>query len=418
MMSRHNLATVVSFEFRRTVTKRRFWIGTMIVPIMIAIVFGLSYFSSQATSNSLRAQKHASFTFTYVDASGLVNPAVVAKFGGHIAPSISDGIAAVKSGRVDAFFHYPAAPVTEPISVYGVDVGIFNNAKYSSVATAILQTSVTAQLHSPSLAPIVRGALKVKSTTFSNGVVSPGLNGLIPPLIYLVIFYLVILLLSNQMLMSTVEEKENRVTEMILTTVDARTLIVGKIFSLFSAGAIQMLVFASPVIVGYIFFRSSLNLPNVNFTDFTIAARPMITGVLLLLGGFTLFTGSLVTIGAMMPTAKDAARFSSLVMVSLFIPFYAASLVVSDPSVLIVKIFTFFPFTAPVTGMLRNAFGSLSGTASLVLVVELFAIGLFVMQMGIRLFQYGSVEYTRKVSLRTAFGLLCSSGGPSSKLSK
>ncbi|NNN09349.1 MAG: ABC transporter permease [Acidimicrobiaceae bacterium] len=405
-MRRHNLATVVSFEFRRTVTKRRFWIATLIVPVLIATVFALTYFSSRATSNSLSAQKHASFSFTYVDASHLVNPEIASRFGGRAATSVAGGIAAVKSGRIDAFFDYPAAPATHSILVYGKDVGIFNNAKYSSVATAILQASAIARLPSPSLAPIVRGAVSVKSTTYTNGVTSPGLNGVIPPLIYLLVFYLVIVLLGNQMLTSTVEEKENRVTEMILTTVDARTLIIGKILSLFSAGAVQMLVFASPVVVGYVFFRSSLSLPNVNFADLVIAPRPMITGALLLLGGFTLFTGALIAIGAVMPTAKEAGGFFGAVLGSIFIPFYASSLIVSHPTALIVEVFTFFPLTAPVTAMVRNAFGSLSATASMVLVVELFAIGLFVIRMAIRLFQYGSIEYARKVSLRTAFGLL------------
>lgn len=405
-MRRHNLATVVSFEFRRTVTKRRFWIATLIVPLLIATVFALAYFSSRATTNSLSAQKHASFSFTYVDASHLVNPALAATFGGRATTTVAAGIAAVKAGRIDAFFVYPAAPATHAILVYGHDVGIFNNSRYSSVATALLQASAVARLPSPSLAPLVSGAVHVTLTTYANGVVSPGVNGVIAPLIYLLVFYLVIVLLGNQMLTSTVEEKENRVTEMILTTVDARTLIIGKIISLFSAGAVQMLVFASPVVVGYIFFRSSLRLPSVNFADLVITARPMIVGALLLIGGFTLFTGALIAIGAVMPTAKEAGGFFGAVLGSIFIPFYASSLIVSHPTALIVEVFTFFPLTAPVTAMLRNAFGSLSMTASLVLLVELFAVGLFVIRVAIRLFQYGSIEYSRKVSLRTALGLL------------
>lgn len=246
----------------------------------------------------------------------------------------------------------------------------------------------------------------MRSTTFSDGVRSPGLNGVIPPLIFLLVIYLVIVLLGNQMLTSTVEEKENRVTETILTTVDARTLIIGKILSLFSAGSVQMLVFASPVIIGYAFFRSSLRLPAVNFADLVFAPRPMVTGALLLLGGFTLFSGILIAIGAVMSTAKEADGFFGAALGSIFIPFYASSHIVSHPSSLIVGVFTFFPLTAPVTARLRNSFGSLSVSVSAVLIIELSAIGLVVAWMAIRLFQFGSIEYPRKVSWRTAFGLL------------
>ena len=46
---------------------------------------------------------------------------------------------------------------------------------------------------------------------------------------FLLTFYVSILLLSNQMLNSTLlEEKENRVTEMILATLNPTTLITGK----------------------------------------------------------------------------------------------------------------------------------------------------------------------------------------------
>ena len=52
------------------------------------------------------------------------------------------------------------------------------------------------------------------------------------------VFFLVIVMLSNQMLNSTLEEKENRVTEMILTTVNPTTLVLWKILAVFAVGAV------------------------------------------------------------------------------------------------------------------------------------------------------------------------------------
>ena len=40
-MSRHNLSTVIGFEFFRTVKKRRFWITTLAIPVALAIVSDL-----------------------------------------------------------------------------------------------------------------------------------------------------------------------------------------------------------------------------------------------------------------------------------------------------------------------------------------------------------------------------------------
>jgi ABC-2 type transport system permease protein len=91
-------------------------------------------------------------------------------------------------------------------------------------------------------------------------------------------------------------------------------------------------------------------------------------------------------------------------MTLIFVPFYIVTLVVSDPRAWIVQLFTFFPYTAPVTAMLRNGFGSLSPLESTLVIVELFALGAVVLRLAVVLFRYGSIEYTRKVSLRAVLG--------------
>ena len=402
-MARHNLSTVISFEVTRTLTKRRFWIATLIVPVIIGIVIALVTISNSATDASVNSQKSAKFTFSYSDASGRVDPAVVKAIGGTEATDPAEAIAAVKSGKLDAFFAYPENPAKQQTKVYGVDTGIFNNGKYSSVATQILVASAQAKIGDKDLTTLAQGNLPVDATTYKDGVESGGFNGLIPPLLFLVLFYVVILLLGNQMLTSTLEEKENRVTEMILTTLNPTTLVMGKVISLFIVGIVQMLVFEIPIFIGYAFFRSSLNLPDFDLSNLTFSPGPMIVGFLLLIGGFTLFTGTLVAVGAIMPTAKEAGQIFGIMMALIFIPFYAVTLVVSDPHTFIVQIFTYFPYSAPVTAMLRNAFGSLSVTESITVIVELFVLGTIVLQVAVRLFRYGSIEYTRKVSLKTAF---------------
>ncbi len=399
-MARHNLGTVVRFEFIRTIAKRRFWIATLFVPVLLIIVFVLVFVSNSSTRTSAEAQKNAHFTFQYTDASGLVNPAIVQSLGGTLAPSDEAGIAAVKSGEVDAYFAYPADPAKQTIRVYGQDNGLFANGKYSSVAESILQSSVEQKVDSPQTTAILQGSVNSTTTTFKNGSVSGGFNAVLPALLFLVIFYVVILLLGNQMLNSTLEEKENRVTEMILTTINPTSLIIGKVVSLFMIGLVQMLVFVIPTVLAYLFFRQQLNIPELDLSQFVFDPQTMIIGVLILLGGFSLFTGTLVALGAVMPTAKDAGPIFGALMILIFIPFYTVTLVVSDPSAFIVQVFTFFPYSAPVTALLRNAFGTLPLWQAVFVIVELFVLSAIVLRLAVRLFRYGSIEYTRKVSIR------------------
>ncbi len=402
-MRRHNLGNVISFELVRTMKKKRFWLGIFAIPLLIVIVFTLVSVSNGHSAKTTANQKNARFSFEYTDASGLVDPAIISKLKGTQAPSESAGIGDVKSGKVDAYFFYPSHPAKEVIKIYGAEKGVFEDGKYSSVAHMILQTSVESKIGSADVSAIARGGIKSTTVTFRNGRAAGGLNSLIPPILYLAIFYLIIVLLGNQMLTSTLDEKENRVTEMILTTIDPTNLIVGKVVSLFVLGVVQMLVFAIPILTGYIFFRSDLNLPNIDFSHLVFDPQQMIVGALILVGGFTLFTGTLVALGAAMPTAKDAGPIFGSLIALMFIPFYIFSVITSSPNALIVQIFSYFPYSAPVTGMLRNAFGTLPLWQGVIVIAELFGLAALVLRLAVRLFRYGSIEYSRKLSLREVF---------------
>jgi ABC-2 type transport system permease protein len=402
-VAQHNLDTVIRFEFFRTVKKRRFWIATLAIPVLLAVVFALVYVSGSGTSSASDAQKNAHLSFAYTDASGIVTDAVAAQFGGTKAADPAKAIADVKAGSIDAYFAFPARPATQPVQVYGVDKGIFKNGTYEAVAKQMLVTAAQESIGSTQLTKLVQGAVTTHSQTYKNGQASGGINALIPPLVFLVIFYMSIILLSNQMISSTLEEKENRVTEMILTTLNPTTLIVGKVLALFLVGLVQILTFLVPVILGYVFFRSKLNLPNVDLSHLTLEPGPMIVGALLLVGGFILFTGTLVAIGAVVPTAKEAGTIFGPLIALMFIPFYIVSLIVSDPGAPIVQIFTYFPFSAPVTAMLRNGLGSLSAIQSTIVIVELFVLGSLALRLAVHLFRYGSISYSKKLSIRDSF---------------
>ncbi len=196
--------------------------------------------------------------------------------------------------------------------------------------------------------------------------------------------------------------RQSRVTEMILTTLNPTTLISGKVLALFAVGAVQILVFASPFIIGYLFFREQVSIPDVDLTALVFEPVPMIIGFLLLVGGFTLFTTTLVAIAAVMPTAKEAGNFISVMMALIVVPFYAISLIFSNPQALIVQLFTYFPFSSPVTAMLRNGLGSLSTTEAAVVIAILFIGSGLMFRLAVRLFQYGSIAYTTKVNIKTA----------------
>lgn len=75
-MKTYNLATVIAFEVRRTLAKPTFWIASLSVPLLMAFIFGLSFFSGMTAAQSSLESDAQPVTFTYTDASGIVVPEV------------------------------------------------------------------------------------------------------------------------------------------------------------------------------------------------------------------------------------------------------------------------------------------------------------------------------------------------------
>lgn len=120
-----------------------------------------------------------------------------------------------------------------------------------------------------------------------------------------------------------------------------------------------------------------------------------------MIGGLMLFTGTLVAIGAVMPTAKEAGQYFGIAIILMFVPFYIIMLILSDPNAMVVQAFTFFPYTAPVTALLRNAFGSLNLVDAAIVISSLIVLGTIIILLAVRLFRYGAMQYDGRLSLKT-----------------
>jgi len=393
-----NIATVVAFEVRRTLRTKAFWVAGLLVPILFALLFFvMQTTTSNATSGSGAGQ---AFGFEYVDESGLVDPAIAAAAGGAPITDPAQGLADVKAGTTQAFIHWPADVATQTTTVAGQDVGVMNSSKYSAMAIGVLQASAAGKVGDPALVRATTGNLDVSLTTYANGAPAGGLGAVIPPLVFLAALYLVLLTQGNRMLNSSLEEKENRVTEMILTTIRSSSLLAGKVISLIVVGIIQVLVTTLPVVaVGLIVRRGQV---SGFWSTLEFNPQRMILGALLLLAGFLLFTGGCVAIGAAVPTVKDASSMFTVVVLVLLAPFFVLTLVMTNPGAPAVQVLSYFPFTAPVTGMIRNAFGSLSWGAGLAEVGISLVFAWLVFMLAVRLYQYGSIEYDKKINLGLA----------------
>lgn len=398
MSKMHNLGTVFKFETIRVLKKPTFWLMALGFPLMFAALYGIVFWSQITTMQAAKELEKQEFSLAVTDDSKLVRPELLMAAKTKTVESKEAGINDVKNGKIDAYIFFPKDIGKQKVEVYGKDVGLFQNGKYGAVAQSLLSQSVASGVSQAQVA-ILQNKVQLSSTTYLDGKEHGGINEMIAPGLFLVIFFMLITFFGNQMLTSSTEEKENRTVEMLLTMVKTDTLITGKILSLMVLALIQMLVIILPVAAGYLAFGSKLQLPNMDLSLLVFDPVRIGLALVIFLASFMMFTGMLVTLGAMMPTAKEANQWFGLVIMLIFGPFYGITAFVSFPDSPFVKFLSLFPFTAPIPLLLRNAVGNLPAWEGLLGVALLIVAAVLVLWLAVRIFRYGAMSYDSKLSL-------------------
>jgi ABC-2 type transport system permease protein len=397
---------VIHYEVRKALRKKSFWYSAIAIPLVIIAIFGLSYFSDhQAASKAQNQTIPSSAKMAAYDGSGLVNPAILKQEKIGTEPSQEAGINAVKNNQLDAFFYYPKNVVTTGIYLYEKDQGLTNSPPYSALAQSVLKSSVGEKalkaVHDPELVVLLGQTPNVTTATYKNGIETDGLATIIVPGILAIAFLTLIILLSYMMISTTSEEKSNRVAEIILTSINGRTLILGKIMTIYVLAIVQFVVLIVPLIILYLKFKSQITLPG-GISLSQIPINPTQTGlaVVALALGLMMFTGIFVGLGAMFSNAQDASRFLGVIMIWIIVPVYALGSIISSPHALIVTIFTYFPLTAPTTILIRNTLGSITVSQALPSLLILVVCAVLAIMFSIRAFQMSAMEYNRRVTIK------------------
>jgi len=407
----HNFTTVLAFEFRRTVARPQFWVLTLAIPLMILALLGLVVLSNlQAHLDSVVPTDPV--PFTYADASGLVDADVARRLGGTPTADPDAAARAVREGRADLHIEVPADPLADAVVVVGRDLGLAESPRWADVAERLVAQSVEARIGDPRLAELARGGVALDLQLWADGEQAAGWGGVLAPGAFLALLYLTVLMLGQQMLNITVEEKENRVTEMILTTIRPEVLIAGKVVAVVGIGLVQGCAFLVSL-VAYSALGAAIGDPTGLSAatgvegrllsglvgDVSIEPGPVLMGAALFVGGFLLFTGLLLATGAVMPTAREAGTAYAVVVLGMLIPLYTGPMLVSSPDALATRVMTYFPLTAPVAALARNAVGNLGPAEAAVTLVVLYGSALGFLALGVRLFREGSISYDARLQV-------------------
>lgn len=388
--------TVVKFEVIRQLKKPSFWIALFLLPVVIIGFIGLSSLSNSSFGNDISKNNKTANenTFGITDKAGVINEAALTEKVSKIETK-EEGIEKVKNGEIKEYYYIPE-DFFENKKVEGYNVSTDGGSLFvQSVGniTSLLTASAMMRV-SPIDASILTNQIKVENTTFDeNGEKANLLGKAIIPIAVLAIYYILVCVFGNRMLLAVVEEKENRISEMILTAVSAKELIIGKIIALILLGFLQMAVFIVPVII---FVLINHDNPMVSNVVGMIEFEPIsfIMNIALLIFSYFLFAGFSVLVGSMMPTARDASQYISIVIIGSMLPFFFMNTVISSNVNIMTYALSYFPLSAPIAMMLRNAFGLLPWYEFMIGIIEIGAFSAITIYLATKSFQKNAINFS------------------------
>jgi ABC-2 type transport system permease protein len=177
-----------------------------------------------------------------------------------------------------------------------------------------------------------------------------GLSNLIIPLIFGVLLAMSLSFSSSYLLQGLGEEKENRLMEILLSSVSTRQLVTGKVLGIGVAGLIQ-------VVVWVISLPLLLHLASASIGGFIstihIQANFLAAGIVYFILGYLLFAVLALCIASISPTAREGQGMAAIFTMFSVAPFWFLSLLMLFPNSSVWIVFSIFPFSAPVLVMLR-----------------------------------------------------------------
>jgi ABC-2 type transport system permease protein len=177
-----------------------------------------------------------------------------------------------------------------------------------------------------------------------------GLGNLVIPGIFGILLALALVFSSTYVLQGLGEEKENRLMEILLSSVSTRQLITGKVLGIGAAGLAQVIVWVLSI-------PFLLNLASSSIGGFIstiqIPANFLILGVTYFILGYLLFAVLSAGVAAISASVREGQGLASIFTLFAIAPFWFYSLLLAFPNSPIWVVFSIFPFSAPVLVMLR-----------------------------------------------------------------
>ena len=236
--------------------------------------------------------------------------------------------------------------------------------------------------------------------------------------------YMFVLMYGAMIMNSVIEEKTNRIVEVVVSSCRPFQLMLGKIIGVGLVGLTQMAIWIALLVIVGTVAGNVFGLGNMASPDAIAAAGtaadvegmngfmrevmsinylPIIVNfILYFIGGYLLYSALFAGLGSAVDQASDSSQFTTPVILIMLIAFYAGMACMENPSGPTAVWCSIIPFTSPVVMMIRLPFGVPFWQLALSLAL-LFGTALAITWLAARIYRRGILHYGKKASFADLF---------------
>ncbi len=221
------------------------------------------------------------------------------------------------------------------------------------------------------------------------------------------ILYMFIMLYGNMVMNSIIEEKNNRVLEIVVSSVKPTHLMLGKIVGIGCVAITQILIWAVILLACSIWLMPSMvTLASASgdtgiiqamsqLSDVGFIANLLVFMILFLIGGYLFYSAIYAAIGSAVDNIQDASQLQTITIVPIMLAMLISMSVVNDPNSALSVWTSIIPFTSPMVMMARVPFG-IPVWQSIVSVVVLYISFLAMIWVAAKVYRVGIFMYGKK----------------------
>ena len=392
---------VAKFEFLKVVKKKSFWLGTLFLPLLIGVIALISGLSSVDAAKQM--EKPTSFTKIYVyDPINVINKSFLVE-PYELTTNLDEAENVVRNDKTTALVELSDSfySTLSYDLYYRKDADFIGTASLSSVVNVLIKQSAIVGISNEGVIRVLNGTPTSVNYTYdkSGNVTKEGLEKYILPIASLVIFFMAVYISSAFLLQSVSAEKENRMIETILSIVDKKSLMFGKMIGLMGAMLVQLFTW---VVFGFLIYQvvmTKFNLPvQIDWSNMDLSVLPL--NIFLVLMGFLFFAAIMTGVGAIGTGAEDSRNLSSIFILLSIFPMYLIQFLITNPNGIVAIVLSYFPFTSFMVLLARNSFAGLPTTELIIGIITSITYVVCAMFAALKLFELGCLMYNRRPSLK------------------